>query len=83
VTKLNLIYEKWVKRKMKRKWVCNYPVVLAFYWERNTYDRMVNRSLHADDEFVEWCFQHYIQVHHDWVECPDEATTTLFMLKWM
>jgi len=66
-----------------RKWIYNHPTALCFYWERNTYDRMLNRSLDAEDEFVNWCFQNYIQVHHEWVECPDAATATLFMLKWM
>jgi hypothetical protein len=82
--KQQLIREHRVKRKsVKRTWILNHPTALCFYWERNTYDRMLNRSLDADDEFIEWCYQNYIQVHHEWVECPDEATMTLFVLKWM
>jgi len=72
-----------VEQRLKRKWTANYPTKLCCYWERGSYDRMLNRSLEADDEFVEWCFKHCIQLHQDWVECPDEATMTLFVLKWM
>jgi len=68
---------------MKRKWAINYPTKLYFYWERGTYDRMLNRKLEDDEDFYNWCYQNYIQVHHEWVECPDEATMTLFVLKWM
>ena len=67
----------------KRKWVYNHPTKLCFYWERGAYDRMLNRSLEADDEFVEWCSQNYIQVHSDWIECPDDETVLLFALRWV
>jgi hypothetical protein len=80
---MKLIWEKRVKLEMKRKWTINYPTKLCFYWERGTYDRMLNRKLEDDDEFYNWCYQNYIQVHHEWVECPDEATMTLFVLKWL
>ena len=70
------------KEETKRKWIYNHPTALCFYWERNAYERMVNRSLEADDEFFEWCYQHYIQVHTDWVECPDDETVLLFALRW-
>ena len=80
---MKLIYEYWVKRKMKRKWEYNWPTALCFYWERGTYDRMLNRKLEDDDEFYNWCFQNSIQVHHDWVECPDDETVLLFELRWV
>ena len=80
---MKLIYEYWVKRKMKRKWEYNWPTALCFYWERGTYDRMLNRKLEDDDEFYNWCFQNSIQVHHDWVECPDDETVLLFALRWV
>ena len=80
---MKLIYERWVKRKsMKRTWEYS-PAIRTFFWNRTTYDRMLDRKLEADDEFVEWCWQHDCNIHETWVECPDEATATLFMLKWM
>lgn len=66
-----------------KRWLYGHPTDLCFYWERNAYDRMLNRSLDADDQFMEWCFQHCVQVHHEWVECPDQAAVTLFMLRWL
>jgi len=79
---VKLIYEKWVKRRgMKRRWVYQ-PHIHTFFWDRSAYDRMFNRMLEDDDEFVEWCWQHDCNIHHTWVEVPDEKTVTLFMLKW-
>ena len=79
---MKLIKEYRVPRK-ERKWEYNWPTALCFYWERGTYDRMLNRKLEDDDEFVKWCSQNSIQVHHDWVECPDDETVLLFALRWV
>jgi hypothetical protein len=80
---MKLIYEKWVKRRhlQKRKWEYQ-PHIRTFFWDRGTTDRMLNRLLEDDDEFVEWCWQHDCNVHHTWVECPDDETVTMFVLRW-
>ena len=66
---------------IKRKWVYN-PHIKTFFWDRGFYDRMVNRTLEADDQFIEWCWQHDCNVEKIQVEVPDERTASLFLLKW-
>lgn len=79
---MKLIYEKWVKRRgMKRRWEYS-PAIRTFFWERTTSDRLVDRKLEDDDDFVEWCWQHDCNVHETWVELPDEKTASLFLLRW-
>ena len=69
------------EKRTIRKWVYQ-PNIKTFFWDRGFYDRMVDRTLEADDDFVEWCWQNDCNIDNTWVEVPDERTATLFMLKW-
>jgi hypothetical protein len=79
---MKLIYEKWVQRRgMKREWVYH-PKIRTFFWDRGPYERMVNRKLETDEEFMAWCEEHDCNVHETWVECLDDRTASLFLLRW-
>jgi hypothetical protein len=66
---------------MKREWVYH-SKIRTFFWDRDSYSRMLNRTLEDDDDFVEWCEEHSCNVDQTWVECPDDETVTMFILRW-
>lgn len=66
----------------KKKWTYQHHI-RPFFWDRSTYDRMLDRKLDSDDEFVEWCWQHDCNIHGCWVECPDDEAALLFTMRWL
>ena len=63
-------------------WVAQ-PHIRTFFWERDSYSRMIKRMLEEDDELVKWCHTYRCKIQDTWIECPDDKTMTLFMMKWM
>jgi len=43
---------------------------------------MLNHNLETDEELVAWCEEYSCNVYQNWVECPDDETVTMFILRW-
>ena len=43
---------------------------------------MTNRKLEDDAEFMAWCEEHDCNAYETWVECLDDETVTMFILRW-
>ena len=66
---------------MSRKWVYH-SSIRTFFWEREHEKRMDHYKLANDADLMEWCQKYNCIVHYTWVECPDDETVLLFLLRW-
>ena len=69
------------KTRMKREWVYH-SKIRTFFWDRDHYSRMLNHTLERDEEVLAWCEEYSCNVYQTWVECPDDETVTMFILRW-
>ena len=69
------------KLPMKRVWEYS-PAIRTFFWNRDHYSRMLNHNLETDEELLAWCEEYSCNVYQNWVECPDDETATMFILRW-
>ena len=75
-----IMFKVGVKRR--RRWRYS-EKVRTFFWLRDDYlDLRMSSKLQNDAELIAWCEQHDCNMQDDWIECPDDRTATLFMLKW-
>jgi len=54
------------------------PHIKTFFWTGNFYRQ-------HQKEIVQWCKQYGCNMpskDHGWVECPDDKTVTMFVLRW-
>ena len=65
----------------KRNWVYQ-KHIRTFFWDRGPWERMTNRKLEDDAEFMAWCEEHDCNAYETWVECLDDETVTMFILRW-
>jgi hypothetical protein len=67
----------------KRGWVYA-PHILTFFWDHNHQKSGYARDgeLINDTELYKWCIDHNCRINYTWVECPDEETVVLFILRW-